>query len=244
MNAVVAEPIPNLPTPIRTAEETAFSLAVKRARALTSSTLVPANYRGEENLGNAMIALDIADRTGMPPLMVMQHLYIVHGKPGWSATFLIATVNACGRFTPLRFEIDGGDDPTAKAYRVRAVARDKATDEVLRGTWITWAMADGEGWSKKTDSKWKTMPEQMFMYRAAAFWTRTYAPELSLGLQTADELQDTHEARIVPPQREDLSDLQRRLEQRAIGVDTPAEDAKEPQRDADTGEVLPAELQG
>ena len=31
------------------------------------------------------------------------------------------------------------------------------------------------------------MPEQMFMYRAAAFWQRIYAPELSLGMQTIDE---------------------------------------------------------
>jgi hypothetical protein len=251
----VTVPPASLPEPARSPNESAFSLAVRRARALCSSTLVPNTYQGEDNLGNAMIALDIADRTGMPPLMVMQHLYIVHGKPGWSATFLIATVNACGRFTPLRFETDGGDNPAAKSYRVRAVARDKATDETLRGTWITWAMADGEGWSTKKDSKWKTMPEQMFMYRAAAFWTRAYAPELSLGLQTADELQDVHEGSVVPVAREDLVALQSKLQQRALTAETPATEApadaieaehdpeREPERDADTGEVLPDELQ-
>ena len=30
----------------------------------------------------------------------------------------------------------------------------------------------------------------MFNYRAAAFWTRLYAPELSLGMHTVDENED------------------------------------------------------
>jgi hypothetical protein len=30
----------------------------------------------------------------------------------------------------------------------------------------------------------------MFKYRAAGFWVRTYAPEISMGLLTAEEVQD------------------------------------------------------
>jgi hypothetical protein len=52
-------------------------------------------------------------------------------------------------------------------------------------------MAKAEGWTKKNGSKWLTMPEQMFMYRAGAFWSRVYAPELSLGMSTAEEIIDT-----------------------------------------------------
>ena len=51
-------------------------------------------------------------------------------------------------------------------------------------------MVKAEGWDSKTGSKWKTMPEQMFKYRAAAFWQRAYAPEISMGLQTAEEAID------------------------------------------------------
>ncbi len=54
------------------------------------------------------------------------------------------------------------------------------------------AMAAQEGWSTKSGSKWKTMPEQMMWYRAAAFWTRMFCPELSLGMQTAEEVMDVH----------------------------------------------------
>jgi hypothetical protein len=55
-------------------------------------------------------------------------------------------------------------------------------------------MAKNEGWSTKSGSKWKTMPELMLRYRAAAFLIRTTAPEIGLGLYTTDELKDINDA--------------------------------------------------
>lgn len=238
MNAT-AEHLPTEAAPVmqgalvqRTESETAFSLTVRKARALSQSTLVPEQYRGDGGLPNVMIALEIAERIGASPLQVMQNLYIVSGKPGWSSSFLIATVNACGRFSPLRFEIIG-NDPAKDDYKVRAYAEDKATGERCVGTWITWAMVKAEGWSTKSGSKWKTMPEQMFMYRAAAFWTRVYAPEVSLGIQTSDEVQDVYgggEQRQA--QSADVRDLGARLRERAALA--AAEAADEPATDTPT----------
>lgn len=165
-----------------------FESAQRAAKALSSSTLVPKDYQG--NVANCLVAMEMANRIGASVLPVMQNLYIVQGRPSWSASFLVGSVNTCGRFTPIRFEAKGGDDPHAKSYAVRAVATDKATGELLEGEWITWKMVDGEGWSKKNGSKWLTMPGQMFRYRAAAFWTRVYAPEISLGMHTAEEYED------------------------------------------------------
>jgi hypothetical protein len=48
-------------------------------------------------------------------------------------------------------------------------------------------MAKADGWYQKEGSKWKTLPQLMLMYRAAAFFSRTFCPELSLGMQTVDE---------------------------------------------------------
>lgn len=218
MNAVA-----QIPQREPTAAESSFALAVKQARALTASSLVPEAYRGEQNLGNAMIALEVANRIGASPIMVMQNLYVVHGRPSWSSTFLIATVNACGRFTPLRFEVSG-DDPEAASYRVRAVAKDKESGELCEGPWITWKMVDAEGWSKKSGSKWKTIPALMFNYRAAAFWSRLYAPELSLGIHTAEEVQDIDDRRNGAPQRAEVLDLQQALIERGASSE-PAEAA-------------------
>lgn len=181
--------------PISPAAE-AWALAQRRAKALGASTLVPEAYRGPQNIGNVLIALDMADRLGASAMLVMQNLHVIGGRPSWSASFLIATVNQCGRFTPLRFEIRGGDDPRGKEYRVRAYAEDKASGERCDGEWISWDLVQGEGWDRKTGSKWKTMPGQMFRYRAAAFWTRVFAPEVSMGILTADEVDDL---RADPP---------------------------------------------
>lgn len=234
------------------ADASSFETAQRIGSALSRSSLVPEAYRGQDKLPNVLIALEVAHRIGASPLAVMQSLYIVQGRPSWSASFLIATVNACGRFTPLRFEIIG-TDPDAEDYRVRAVAKDRDGGEVCEGPWITWKLVKAEGWHSKTGSKWKSMPALMFMYRAAAFWTRVYAPELSLGIQTAEEVQDVYGARVeTVTDTTELSDL---LKRRATAIEhVPAEPEKptdapaaaeerEPQVDKDTGEVLPLELQ-
>ena len=167
-----------------------FELAQRAAKLLASSSLVPKEYQG--NIPNCVIALNMAQRVGADPLMVMQNLVIVHGKPTWSSQFLIATVNTCGRFSALRYEFFGkqGTDE----WGCRAWAVEKATGEKLVGTDVTIAIAKKEGWYAKNGSKWQSIPQQMLMYRSGSWWTRAYAPELSMGLHTADEMRDIYDA--------------------------------------------------
>jgi hypothetical protein len=165
------------------------------AKALASSTLVPDAYRGEANLGNCIIALELSQRIGASVMAVMQSMVPIHGKPTWSAAFLIATVNSCGRFSPMRFRWVGKENTDEWGCRAYAVEREGNLE--LVGALVTIAMAKAEGWYTKNGSKWKTMPEQMLQYRAAAFWTRAYAPEIALGMHTAEEIADTPEAQQV-----------------------------------------------
>lgn len=167
-----------------------FELIQRVSKAFAGSDLVPKQYQG--NLANCMIAMDMAQRIGANPLMVMQNLYIVHGTPGWSSKFLIATINACGRYSSLRYERKG--KPGDPGYGCRAWAIERETNERLDGIWVTWEMVRAEGWDAKNGSKWKTMPDQMFVYRSASFWQRAYAPELGMGLQTAEEIHDVFDA--------------------------------------------------
>lgn len=167
------------------------------AQMYNRSTLVPTAYQGEAGFSNCCIAVDMATRMQANPLMVMQNLYIVHGNPSWSSKFLIATINTCGRFMPLQYECNGlqGDD-----YGWRCVTyaeNDIATQNRLEGPWVTWRMVKAEGWDVKQGSKWRTMPEVMFRYRAAAFWQRLYAPEIGMGFQTVEESQDLRDVQDV-----------------------------------------------
>ena len=177
------------------ASEASFVSVQRMAKALCSSTLVPESYRGDANLGNCIIALELSQRIGASVMAVMQSMVPIHGKPTWSAAFLIATVNSCGRFTPMRFRWQGKEG--TDDWGCRAYATEKETNQELVGALVTIAMAKSEGWYGKNGSKWKTMPEQMLQYRAATFWTRAYAPELSLGMKTSDEVVDI-ESEAVP----------------------------------------------
>ena len=170
----------------------AFDAAQRMARALCSSSLVPRDYQGQQGLANSLIALEIAARMRLSPLVVMQNMTPIHGRPTWSSKFLIATVNASGRFSPLRFVFDDKEKPTC-CY---AGAPDKATGEVLEGETITLELARKEGWWSRKDrngnetSKWQTMTGQMLRYRAAAWWSNVYCPEIALGLITQEEALD------------------------------------------------------
>lgn len=167
-----------------------FELVQRMAKAFASSTMVPKQYQGAAGIANCIIALNMAQRIGSDPLMTMQNLYVVHGTPAWSAQFLIATFNACGRFSAIDYEWEGKTG--ADDWGCRAVAVELQTKRKLVGALVTIALAKAEGWHGKAGSKWKTMPEQMLRYRAASWMVRAYAPEIAMGLHCADEIEDSY----------------------------------------------------
>lgn len=210
-----------------------FELLQRVAKAFSTSDLVPKAYQG--NLANCMVAMDMAQRIGANPLMAMQNLYVVHGTPSWSSKFLIATINACGRFSSLRYEWKG--TPNSNDYGCRAWAIEKETGERLDGIWVTWQMVNAEGWAAKNGSKWKTMPDQMFVYRAAAFWQRAYAPELGMGLMTHEEMIDVidvdQEGQVTKVTTESL-----RKKPKSVPVNAEAEQKQEQQAAPDPSAEL------
>ena len=158
----------------------------RAGKLLSVSPLVPKDY--QDNPASCAIALNLANRIGCDPLMVMQNLFIVQGRPGWGAQFLIATFNSCGRFTALRFEFSGTEGQDE--WGCRAWAVELSTNQRIQGAKVTIKLAKAEGWFAKSGSKWQTMPEQMLMYRCASWFIKAYAPEVSMGLQTKEELED------------------------------------------------------
>ena len=168
-----------------------FEHTMRVAKMFSGSNLVPKEYQG--NIANTTIALDLAGRLKANPLMVMQNLHIIHGRPSWSSKFLISAINQSGKFSAIRYKEEGkGDQATCMAW-----AQELATGEVLEGVRITMAMAKAEGWIDKNGSKWKTMPALMLRYRAASFFVNQYAPELTMGLPTEEEVRDVVDAEIV-----------------------------------------------
>ncbi|WP_352403036.1 recombinase RecT [Pyramidobacter sp.] len=163
----------------------AFEDAQRIANLLCQSSIVPMNFQGRSNFGNCVIALEMSRRLGMSVLAVMQGMYVVKGRPAWSAQFITSAINCSKLFTRLQFETEG----EGNSLRCRAWAFERATGKKLLGTWITMEMAQKEGWSTKDGSKWRTMPDQMIRYRAAAFFGRLYCPDILMGLYAPDEVE-------------------------------------------------------
>ena len=198
------------------------------------SSLVPQQFQGEQNFGNAIIALEMAQRMNASPLMVMQNLYIVYGNPGWSSKFLIATFNQCGRFEAIKYKETGKKGTDSQG--IIAYTREKGSDEIIQGPEVTILIAKQEGWYDKKGSKWKTMPDQMLRYRAAAWLIRTTAPEISMGLQTTDEIIDV-EGNVSDV----MDDVTTTIEHNANSEVIDVEPSTPTFVDAETGEVLNAD---
>lgn len=224
---------------------TNFNEAINAASFLSGSSLVPTDYRrwvpvknqygkavtnadGTPQLmenpnatSNCLIALNMANRMGYDPLMIMQNLYIIEGRPAWSSQFIIAAINACGKFDPLQFEIinegekeieyvnsywENGKKLSAKAtvklenLTCIAWTTDKKGNR-LQSDKVSMEMAVKEGWYQKNGSKWQTMAGQMLRYRAAAFFGRIYAPEILMGIYAADEIRDFVDVTPAPVQQ-------------------------------------------
>lgn len=163
-----------------------MNLSFRTARMLSTSAIVPEQYRNSPE--NCLVAIDLANRLGLSPIMVMQNLYVVKGKPSWSGSFCAAAVNGCGRFTPLEFIFVG--EPGTPSHGCYARARRLSNNSVCISDTVTMQMAQKEGWLNKPGSKWQTMPIQMMQYRAAAFFARIHCSDVLLGIPTYEEVQD------------------------------------------------------
>ena len=184
------------------ANQDSFNTGYRMAQILSASTIVPKTFQG--NIGNTMIAIDIAQRLHTNPLMIMQNVYIVYGMPSFSAKFLIACINASGLFaTPLRYEFvgeEGKDTWGCYAYVI-----DKQ-GELLKGSTITIDVAKKKGWYQKDGSNWKVEPEQMLRYRAATRFQTAYCPEITCGLAVKEDIEDGEYTEITEENIDKLSE--------------------------------------
>jgi hypothetical protein len=255
-----------------------FATMQRVATMFSTSELVPDMYKvsadnpKEKAISNCIIAIDIANRIGANILMVMQNLVIIYGRPSWSSKFLIATVNTCGRFEPLKFKFeelgelkefkyteyvttwDQGKKKTSVVEKtlpgiiknIQCVAYTSAKDssEILESAPVSIEMAINEGWYTKKGSKWTTMTKQMLMYRAASFWTSTYAPELSMGMKTEDEVRDIEDISYVDVTESAKKEIEEKSNKKEISITDTAEQkevAEPKQEQSDQSTQQPAE---
>ncbi|WP_312443275.1 hypothetical protein [Lacrimispora sp.] len=163
-----------------------------------SSSLVPAAYQGKAM--DCTIAVDMANRMGLSPMMVMQNLYVVQGKPSWSGQACTSMIIASGKFKNVHHEYTGEKGTDSWGCYLEA---ERLEDHVIvKGAEVTIKMAKDEKWYEKNGSKWKTMPELMLAYRASAFFARVHIPNALMGCAVEGEADDI--AKEKPQQAPDV----------------------------------------
>lgn len=186
-------------------EEVLFELRQREAGVYAASPLIPAHLReggAAVAKANCMIVMEMAKLLDESPLTVMQNIYMVKGKAGWNATYMIARANKSGIFKdPIDWDVSGAGD----SLKVTCYATVKATGKRVEAT-ADMEMAKAEGWT--SNSKYKSMPVQMLKYRSATFLVRCYCPQVMLGMQTSDEIEDVRAADVVRTSIVDLPEIE------------------------------------
>lgn len=139
-----------------------FEFMQRTAKMFSSSSMVPSAYQamntkgyGERQtfepnpsaLANCVIALDMSQRMNANPLMIMQNLHIIEGRPSWSSQFIIAAINGCGKFSPLRFDLEWLDEMDA-AFSTFEWVNNKKTEKkhsirIKNARCVAWTVERG-----------------------------------------------------------------------------------------------------
>lgn len=161
-----------------------FNQLLRAADMLSKTSIVPQSYQGKPQ--DCFVAIEMASRMGVSPMVVMQNMYVVKGKPSWAGQACCMLINSCGKFKDVKHIYTGEKGTDSRGCYVTAVRT--SDGETVNGVEVTMQMAKSEGWT--SNSKWKNMPELMLAYRASAFFARVYCPEALMGVQTYEEVID------------------------------------------------------
>lgn len=168
-----------------------FTTAMQMAQTLSKSEIVPQSYKGKPT--DCMIAIDMANRMGVSPIVIMQNSQIVQGNFSWKGTACKAMIDGCGRYRKTRYVEVGERGTDSHGYYLEAETKD---GEIVKGVTVDLAMAKAEGWYSR-NPKWKSMGDLMLRYRAAAFFFRTECASLAMGFLTAEEQADIGQTKQV-----------------------------------------------
>ena len=186
---LVVSPQPELAPVTVWTDKKQFDQLLRAANMLSQTSIIPATYQGKPQ--DCFVALEMATRMGVSPLVVMQNMYVVKGKPAWAGQACTMFINSCGKFAGVKHVYTGEKGTDSRGCYVTAT---RISDGVLvNGVEVTIAMAKAEGWTSNT--KWRNMPELMLAYRASAFFARVHCPEALMGVQLVDEIYDTETSR-------------------------------------------------
>ena len=157
---------------------------MRYAEALSTAGLLPDSFRGQP--ANVLLGMELAGALELAPIVVINELAVIGGKPSFSAKFMRSLVRRAGH--RLR---ESYTDGVARCVIIRA--DDPEWEHVAQ--WDEGKARQHDYWGK---GHWKKNPELMLKNRALSECVREACPEVLAGVAyTPDEVADfTPSARV------------------------------------------------
>ena len=137
----------------------AFNQILRAADMLSKTSIIPQSYQGKPQ--DCFVAIEMANRMGVSPMVVMQNMYVVKGKPSWAGQACTMLINSCGKFKDVKHIYTGEKGKPNRGCYVTATRISDGSQ--VDGVEVTMQMAQSEGWT--SNSKWRNMPELMLAYQ-------------------------------------------------------------------------------
>ena len=199
---VVKEPTQNPNAVTMWNDAKLYNQSLAMAQTLSKSEIIPQSYKGKP--ADCLIAIDIANRLGLSPAIVMQNSQCVRGNFTWQGSACKAMIDGCGRYQKTRYVYVGEEGKDSYGCYLEAIDND---GDIIKGVPVTIAMAKKEGWYNKDGSKWQTMSDLMLKYRAAAFFMRTECASIAMGFLTKEEVEDVYGKQTIDNQKASVVDM-------------------------------------
>jgi len=183
---------------------TAFSLvptnlqqAMDLAKLIADSDLAPKDYKSKP--GNVMIAVQMGQEVGLPPMSAIQNIAVINGKPGLYGDVGKAILLARG------FIIEEDDVEVIKKTGMGRCRITRPGHPPCERT-FSKESAKTAGLLGKA-GPWTNYPERQMAWRAFWFAARDIAADVLKGLHGAEELSDAPMKDITPMARPGMAIL-------------------------------------
>ena len=188
---------------------------------ITAANMAPASFKTKEAVA---VALMHGLEVGLPPMMALQSIAVINGKPTLWGDGAMALVRATGQLEEFEEWIDGEGENMIAYCKVKRRNEKPVTHSFSVGD------AKKAGlWAKA--GPWATYPRRMIAMRPRSWCLRDVFADALKGLRIAEEVMDTDMKDVTPPPAPKVPSPP----QAQIGQQEPEAPAAEPEADASYG---------
>lgn len=160
-----------------------------QANTLAKAMMVPREYRNKP--ADIVAAALIGRELGMSPMMSLQNLHVIEGRPTLKAQTMVALVRAAGHSITTR-ELRA-DDGTFLGVECHGQRKDTGDEETA-----SFTMTDAQTAQLAQKDNWRKYPDQMCYARAVSKLCRRLYPDVIIGISyTPEEMRDVIEGTVI-----------------------------------------------